>query len=139
MGMAKNNARMATGTFTANGTSNVILDIGFKPDVVYISCGYDNDKYAQSGWVGTSFLAIFRNETILNLRHSLVTSTSAAVGLNLNVGGSYGEYGSTSAPSQTFYATYSDGVLFIQNKSPDSENAHFIADETYTWIAFAAA
>ena len=131
------NARMATGTFTNNDTSTVSLNIGFKPDVVYISCGYAG-KHSQSGWTGCAFMIIVKDETVAYYRHNNDTTTSTSVGLNTNVGGTNGEYGNNStAPSGASYATYNNGILTIENKSPTQVYTHFMADETYTWIAFA--
>ena len=135
------NARMATGTFTNNDTSSVSLNVGFKPDVVYISCGYGNTEYSTAGWTGCALMVIIRNETILYYRHNNDSSTSFSVGVNNTLGGNYGEFGinngTSYAPSQTFAAAYTDGVLAIENKTPNTAYTHFMADETYTWVAFA--
>ena len=137
MGMAGGNARVATGTFSNNGTASVSLNIGFEPDVVYISCGYGSTEYATAGWIGCAFLCIVKNETMLYYRHNNDTSTMLSVGVNTNLGGNHGAYGGIDAPTQNFYGTYSDGVLTVENRSPNTAYTHFIPSEVYTWVAFA--
>ena len=131
------NARMATGTFTGVDSSTISINIGFKPDVVYIDCGYRSAEYGQAGWTGCAFLAIFKDISTVYYRHNNNTSTAISVGVNNDVGGIYGEYGNSSAPTGTFYGTFNDGVLEIANKSPTNNYTHFIEGENYTWIAFA--
>ena len=131
------NARMATGTFTGADSSSLSLNIGFKPDVVFIDCGYRPAEYSQSGWTGCAFLVIVKGVTTAYYRHNSNTVTAMSVGVSNDLGGTFGEYGDERSPTGTFYATYNDGTLEIVNKSPAQAYTHFIAGITYTWVAFA--
>lgn len=134
------NAKKVTGTFTGDGdSSSVSLNIGFEPDVVFISCGYDATNYATAGWTGCAFVCIFKDDCSLIIRHATNTSTSAGMVLNAFMGGTYGAFGNLSdAPAASVYGEYSNGVLNIINKSPNQSSVKFIANETYTWTAYAA-
>ena len=130
--MAGGANKIASGTFTGDGTKSVQLNIGFEPDVVVIDSGLD---YSVAGIAGVLAISIAKGSVIANVTHNNTGSTTYSGTLNV-MKLSEDKWGADSAGVNMTYCTYSDGVLTINNYT-DGERTRFSNGQTFAWFAAA--
>jgi len=123
--------KIATGTFTGDGTISVALNIGFEPDAVIIDSGLD---YSVAGVAGILAISIAKGIVITNVTHNSTSITSFSGTLNV-MKPSEDPWGADSATTNQNYCTYSDGVLTITNVT-DGARTRFSNGQQFSWVAY---
>ena len=130
--MAGGANKIASGTFTGDGTVAATLNIGFEPDVVVIDSGLD---YSVAGVAGILAITIAKGSVITNITHNNTSATSYSGTLNV-MKPSQDPWGADSGVNNNTFCIYEDGVLYVSNKTI-SNRTIFSNGQTFSWIAAA--